>query len=236
MIDTQKIADFLAHRHLASGLGTAEEPCSIAAINLALTGHLTDDIPPCMSRVVGCWIIRVQDAMPDAVRNSRDWKALLPLAAGTGRDPAQERRRVALLLDWIWTDVLPPLQSLADEQGFGDEWRTMLTERNEAAADAAAAAAAAGAAAADAATAAAAAAWAAAADAAAAAAAAAWTAAAAAWSAAAADAAADAADVAAAVAARAADAAAAEAAEAARADFWLRADPISALRRLVECC
>ena len=52
-IDTQRIADFLAEHQLSSGLGTAEEPCSIAAINLALTGRLTDDIPQCMSPVIG---------------------------------------------------------------------------------------------------------------------------------------------------------------------------------------
>ena len=137
-IDTQRIADFLATHNLASGLGTAEKPCSIAAINLALTGRLTDDIPECMSPVIGRWIIGVQDTMPNAMRNSADWKALLPLAAGTGRDAALEQRRAALLLDWIWTIVLPQLQPLADANGFGDPWRAMLTERTEKAARAAA--------------------------------------------------------------------------------------------------
>ena len=136
-IDTQKIADFLAEHQLSSGLGTAEEPCSIAAINLALTGRLSDDIPECMSLTIGRWIIRVQDAMPDAIRNSPQWKALLPLAAGTGRDPALEQRRAALLLDWMWSAVLPELQPLADAGGFGAAWRTMLTDRTSRAADAA---------------------------------------------------------------------------------------------------
>ena len=139
-IDTQKIADFLATHRLASGLGTAEEPCSIAAINLALSGRLTDDIPACMSPVIGKWIIAIQDAMPDGLRNSPTWKALLPLAAGTGRHPALEQRRAALLLDWVWDDVLPQLQPLADANGFGAEWGTMLTERAPAAARAWAAA------------------------------------------------------------------------------------------------
>jgi hypothetical protein len=80
------IAHYLDGRHLRSGIGTAEEPCSLAAINLALSGRLTDDIPDCMSPVIGSWIIRIQDAMPDDLRNSERWRSLLPLAAGTGRD------------------------------------------------------------------------------------------------------------------------------------------------------
>ena len=82
---------------LPSGVGTKESACSIAAINLALTGRLTDRIPDCMSEVVGKWIIVVQDAMPDKMRNSPAWKSLLPLAAGTGRErePERERQRTA---------------------------------------------------------------------------------------------------------------------------------------------
>ena len=125
------------HRmHIPSGLGTEESACSIAAINLALTGRLTDQIPACMSEVVGQWIIRVQDAMPDAMRNSDRWKNLLPLAAGTGREHEQERLKI--ILDWMWTTVLPTLQPLADRQGFGEAWRQMTKERTAAAAEAAA--------------------------------------------------------------------------------------------------
>ena len=230
-IDTQKIADFLATHRLASGLGTAEEPCSIAAINLALSGRLTDDIPACMSTVIGKWIIGVQDRMPDGLRNSPTWKALLPLAAGTGRDPALEQRRAALLLDWLWDDVLPQLQPLADANGFGNEWGAMLADQTATAAAAAEAARGAAADSADSAadSAAWAAAWAAewAARAAARAAAAEW--AAAEWAAAAERAAA------ARASAAAADSAAA-AATAATDDFWCRADPVDMLRRLVECC
>ena len=89
----QAITDFLEGRHIPSGLGTAEEACSIAAINLALTGELTDHIPDCMSLVIGKWIIVVQDAVPDELRNSAEWRRLLPLAAGTGRARADEEAR-----------------------------------------------------------------------------------------------------------------------------------------------
>jgi hypothetical protein len=125
---------------------SAESACSIAGINIALTGMLTDDIPQCMSAVIGRWIIRTQDAMPDAMRNGPGWRALLPLAAGTGRDHALERRRSALVVEHMWSVALPMLQPLADQQGFGSEWRSMTTERTAAAAAAATAAAAAAAA------------------------------------------------------------------------------------------
>ena len=118
------------------GLGTEEAACSVAAINLALTGQLKDDIPDCMSKVIGSWIIRAQDAMPDDIRNSQAWRELLPMAAGTGR--ALEQERLALILEWMWDTVLPSVQPVADKRGYGAEWRTMCKERTtDAARDAA---------------------------------------------------------------------------------------------------
>ena len=135
----QAIADLLTTMTLPSGLGSEESACSIAAINLALSGQLTDDIPACMSLVIGRWIIGVQDGMPSTMRNSAEWKRLLPLAAGTGRD--HEEERLQLILAWMWETVLPIVQPIADRDGFGAEWRTMLRDRTPAAAKAAAAAA-----------------------------------------------------------------------------------------------
>jgi len=125
---------------LCVGLGTATSACSIAAINLALTGKLTDSIPECMSRVIGEWIIRIQDKMPAEIRNSRRWRSLLPLAAGTGRK--QEKERFALLMEWVWGTLLPTLTPVAEKGGFGIEWAQMLADRTPEAARAAARAAA----------------------------------------------------------------------------------------------
>ncbi len=135
----QRITDKLARMHLPSGLGTPENACSIAAINLALTGKLTDTIPACMSEVIGKWIIVMQDAMPDALRNSDRWKSLLPLAAGTGR--SHEPERLQILMDHMWTVALPIVQPLADKRGFGRVWREMIVERSEESAEIAASAA-----------------------------------------------------------------------------------------------
>lgn len=41
----ERLSAYLATHHLAAGLGTEDEACSIAAINLALTGELTGRIP-----------------------------------------------------------------------------------------------------------------------------------------------------------------------------------------------
>jgi len=130
----QAIATLLETMTLPKGVGTEESACSIAAINLALTGKLTDKIPDCMSEVLGRWIIGVQDSMPHEMRNSAEWKRLLPLAAGTGRQHEKERREI--ILDWMWGTVLPTLQPIADSNGFGKEWRLMLQKRTARAAHA----------------------------------------------------------------------------------------------------
>ena len=124
-------------RDIPKGLGTKESACSVAAINLALTGELTDDIPECMSSVLGDWIIVIQDVMPDTMRNSQEWRQLLPLAAGTGRHREKEIR--VSILAWMWEKVLPSIQPIAKSHGFGPAWETMTTQRTAEAAWAAAA-------------------------------------------------------------------------------------------------
>lgn len=130
--DRNKIAELLKSHEIIAGLGTSEASCSLGYINLALRGWLIDDIPDCMSPMIGRWIIDVQDAMPHAMRNSPEWREALPFAAGTGRDYEPERLQV--ILDWMWETVLSALQPLADKEGFGDAWRRMCEERTEVAA------------------------------------------------------------------------------------------------------
>ena len=230
-INQQQISDLIQGMDLCQGLGDEHSACSIAAINLAMSGRLTDDIPQCMSEAIGRWIIRIQDAMPHSMRNSTEWKTLLPQAAGTGRE--LEPQRVALIMNWMWQEVLPLVQPQADQQGFGDQWRAMCELKTSDAADAAYAAYAARAAA-RAAYAAAAAAYAARAAARAAYAADAAYAAYAARAADAADAAAHAAYAAADAAARAARAAAYAAADAALGEVWPQINPAGLLRRLID--
>jgi hypothetical protein len=126
----QKVETFLAaHPRLSVGLGTADEPNSLEAINLALTGVLSNRVPDCMSIVIAHWVAIMQDAMPAEIRNSTTWRSLLPAAAATGRNDSRERARLDVLLDHMWTVTLPSLQRLADHHGFGAEWRAMCDER-----------------------------------------------------------------------------------------------------------
>jgi len=128
-----RLEDYLSTHDLPIGLGDEESACSIAAINMSLSGELTDNIPACMSEVLGRATITLQDDMPSHMRNSDRYKAWLPTAAGTGRDHEQERLDV--LMDWMWRTVLPQLQGRADDEGFGKEWRRMCEERTEGAAE-----------------------------------------------------------------------------------------------------
>jgi hypothetical protein len=131
-----KLEVYLATHSLPSGLGDEESACTLAAINLAITGKLTDVTPSCMSLVLGRTTIRMQDRMPDQMRNSKRYKRLIPDMPGTGRE--RETERLAVLMDWMWTVVLPQLQPLADNHGFGSAWKNMCEVKTpEAAADAA---------------------------------------------------------------------------------------------------
>lgn len=200
-----KLEAYLATHNLPKGLGNKQSACTLAAINLAMSGKLTDAIPVCMSEVLGRAAINLQDAMPTEMRNSLRYKALIPGMPGTGR--AQEKERLAILLDWMWSVVLPQIQPIADKHGFGAEWQSMCREKTADAARSAADRAADADAAADVAAA-------RAADAV---------------DADAVDADADAARA----AVRAADAASWAAARAdARADFWTTVDPIGVLERM----
>jgi hypothetical protein len=134
-----KLEEYLATHTLSKWLGSPESACSIAAINLAMTGTLTDDTPDCMSEVLGAATIRLQDAMPDEMRNSMRYKALLPDMAGTHRE--HERERLGILMEWLWSVVFPQLQPLADKSVFGAEWEAMCKLKTSVAASAAASAA-----------------------------------------------------------------------------------------------
>ncbi|CAK9250004.1 unnamed protein product [Sphagnum jensenii] len=134
--EQKAIREYFKGRNIPKGLGDENSACSIGGINLALYGQLDDITPECMSEQIGHWIVRVQDAMTDDIRNSDRWRELLPRAAGTGRE--HEQVRSSMILEWMWETVLPYLQPIADEDGYGDAWRAMCQERT---ADAAAKAA-----------------------------------------------------------------------------------------------
>ena len=127
---SRKLTDYLATHDLGVGKGTVRKTCSLGAINLAQTEVLTDMVPECMSAVTGRWVVRVQDRMPSEMLNSQVWKELLPMTAGTGRDRSAEDRRIAFLLDWLWTEPMARVQPCAAGLAMGDEWRRMTYIRD----------------------------------------------------------------------------------------------------------
>lgn len=186
----------------------------MAEINLVLTGELDDGPHPCVSEVIRRWVIGVQDAMPDSVRNSAAWREAAIGIAGSVSTENVERARVDLLLTWMWEALADPSVLAAVPEGARPAWSAMLSLRTAEAATATRAARAPARAAARAAwvATAARAAWAATAATAARAASAAWEA----W------------------AAEAAEAAAwAAAAATERAEFWERRDPAGMLAALI---
>ena len=126
--DRQRIRNYLKTNFLPVGMGNAHRACSIAAINLALNGELTDDVPRCMDTWLGNWIIGVQDNIPEDVRNSDAWKILLPYAAGTAIADFEERvkltaKRQSTYMDWfitkiVWVYLLPTARKELTEAGL----------------------------------------------------------------------------------------------------------------------
>jgi hypothetical protein len=129
------LKDWLATHKLTHGVGSKEAACTVAAINMALDGRVIDHCPPCMSPVLHSWIIPIQDVIPLDLLNDGRWAALIPEAAGT--NDGKDDLRIEIILNHMWSVVLPQLQPLADENGFGAEWRRMCQERTEVAANAA---------------------------------------------------------------------------------------------------
>ncbi len=110
--------------------GEKPNACSIAAINLALTGLVSDDVPACMDDYLGGWIIQVQDELDDKTRNSKEWRRLLPYAAGTAGDSASTKARQDAYNDYVWEVVLPLLVTPRVEQvgdpKFSALWKKVL--------------------------------------------------------------------------------------------------------------
>jgi hypothetical protein len=120
---------------LSRGLGTrgsidSGERCTIAEIQLVLTGVLSDGPHPCISEMIRRWVIPIQDAMPDEIRNSPAWRAAAPLIAGTATDDERiESERRDLIIAWMWDRLAdePVLAALPDE--VRPAWDRMLAKR-----------------------------------------------------------------------------------------------------------
>lgn len=130
---------------ICSGIGDAVAPgigeaCTIAEINLVLTGLLDDGPHPCMSEVIRWWVIRIQDALPTDIRNSAAWREAAVGIAGSAASESVERTRSNLILDWMWSALADDAVLAVVPAGPAREaWDRMLSERTISAANAASA-------------------------------------------------------------------------------------------------
>jgi hypothetical protein len=125
----------LKQGHIPTGLGTDDEACTIAAINLALTGELTDDDPSeCMCPVIRRWTITVQDRMPADIRDSREWREAAVQIAGSRSTSEVERLRVEEIIAWMWDALADEAVLAAIPAGARKAWDEMLTKRTPGAA------------------------------------------------------------------------------------------------------
>lgn len=132
-----KVADLLEGVTLGHGIGTEAGPCTVAAVNLALTGTLTDKCPDCVCPVLHAWVIPVQDAMPLDTLNSPEWLALVPLLAGSVSTPEVEQARVDRIMEWMWDRLGDEAVLDSVPEVVRPAWDRMLTERTAEAAEAA---------------------------------------------------------------------------------------------------
>ena len=135
-----KVADLLETVTLVHGLGTAAEPCTVAAVNLALTGKLTDECPDCVCPVLHAWVIPVQDTMPLDLLNAPEWLTLVPLLAGSKSTPEVEQARAERIMEWMWDRLGDEAVLAGVPEAARLAWDRMLNERTAAAARAARAA------------------------------------------------------------------------------------------------
>ena len=91
--------------------------------------NLEDTIPNGMSQVIGAWTSRMNISIPADKRN--EWENLVSEAQSTGREQEAEAERLKLVENWLWKKVLPEIQPVAKERGFGAEWRDLCEERTE---------------------------------------------------------------------------------------------------------
>ena len=109
--------------YIPSGLGTDENPCTIAMIHIAYNGELSDEVLECTSDVIAMFAMRIQDLMSWGLRNSKEWREIIPLIPATGKDMEQER--LAVLRNWIFEEILPLVDEKAAADGHIAEWLKM---------------------------------------------------------------------------------------------------------------
>lgn len=82
-----------------------------------------------LSPTIRGWYWYLERDLPENLRNSDRLRQAKSLAARTG-DPSLEAERLKIILDWMWSVVLPSIRPLATKVGFCVEWERMLSYRS----------------------------------------------------------------------------------------------------------
>lgn len=123
---------FLKDLRLVAGVGNlkAGEACTESALQLALTGKLTDDRHPCVDPLIHKWVMNVQDRLDNATLNG-PWKDIAPMVVGTIDVPDSLNR----IMTTMW-DALSEMTFASAKVNVA--WKDMLTARTATACKAAA--------------------------------------------------------------------------------------------------
>jgi hypothetical protein len=100
-----QVASFVTNTTLGQGLDDSQTPCTIAAINLTLSGRFTDDCPRCMSQELCDFVIILQDSLSHESRNSPEWKSVIPLLLNTKDQNEKIKSRIRRLSTRLLTNV-----------------------------------------------------------------------------------------------------------------------------------
>jgi len=119
---------------LTQGVGSLETACTITGINIALSGAVTDRRPTSMSTVMHSFAIQLHDALSAELLSGPEYREVAKRLADTGND--FEAPRLTLIINWMWQNVFPQFQALAADDGVGEQWKHMISERTATAAEA----------------------------------------------------------------------------------------------------
>ena len=100
-----QVATFVTAATLGQGLNDSQTPCTIAAINLTLTGRFTDNCPECMSPELCDFVVILQDSLSHECRNSPEWKSVIPLLLNTKDQNAEIKSRIRELSTRLLTNA-----------------------------------------------------------------------------------------------------------------------------------
>lgn len=115
------VASFVTSATLGKGLDNSKTPCTIAAINLTLSGRYTDECPECMSPELCDFVVVLQDRLSNKCRNSAEWKSIIPLLLNTKDQDAEIKSRIRKLSTKLLTNEGYSLTKATDLADL-DDW------------------------------------------------------------------------------------------------------------------